>query len=43
LYRNNRDIWQSAGMSDFFYTVAYLLMTLAILEIGKRVSIGSKE
>lgn len=35
LYRFNRDQWYAGGPSDYTYLLAYFLMTMALLSIGK--------
>lgn len=35
LYRYNHDQWYSGGPSDYTYLLAYFLMTMALLSIGK--------
>lgn len=37
LYKANRDTWYAAGPNDYTYLIAYLLMTLALINLGRVV------
>lgn len=37
LYRTFQDMWQPAGISDYIFTCAYFLMSIAILQFGEVV------
>ncbi len=34
LYQSSRGIWSAGGINDYMYLVSYLLMTLALLQLG---------